>query len=501
MMSVTAIHQRPEDGPTATDGINRRIAASARRALWDDLVVVGAWATAFALVVFAALLLADAAGIVPNTALTRALVAVGLGVAVEAVGVAIVFVGRPRRIVFARAADRILGLQERISTAAELTARGGPKSVVDRALIADAVARQRQVEPRALTPIRFGLAAAIIASAALFVVLAVAVDSGIGETAGQETASVPPARLSQQEEASVGEDLQRIEAILARDAEERDDPFLAAVAREVGDLERQVEAGQIADRAALAEALDQLAGYAAEAYELGGEAAGSPEDLSRLLDTLAQSVRSPSPQPSQPPEIAAAPAAGPSADQSEAQDETTPQDLDDMLAEAEAEQMLEDARQFSPSPNLDGEGANAQQSDYYVAAAAEQARLRAQQMNNPPEELAGGALAGAAANAEGGDSRIAGEGVSELGDAEGENDPFAVVGEMTLEDELDAEGRRITIDVPPEEMDITLDPGDVVAGAWAPLPEEEVTRFSSSPTIRDILSRYFRASAEAEVAE
>ncbi len=472
-------------------GLVEKLREASRRRVADQLLFVGSVALSAALIAFG--LAAIAAAVFGDWQGSGTDIAIAAGIGVLAgLATAALLLRRPKLGDLARSADFHFSLRERVSTAVQIVERGQHQgSPLGLALVSDVRARSGVVDPKRLAPFHWRrmiypvLAAILFAGATAFLPAKDTEQSPV-------IADVQPA-MTETETADLADDLRRVADLLREDAATRDDPFLAAIARDVEQLGAELEAAELPDRQALIEELERIADFTAEAYAGPGAAALSERGLTPLLNTMIQELGQGPPQriaeetqpnngnaaPGDPADPAAAPAANQAA-------------LDDMLAEAEAER-LEDARPDVARPG--GEGAGAVDGGY-VEAAQQALAEAAEREPGTPQDIAGGQLAGAAANADQGGGFLAGEGVQPLNGAEEEVDPFEMIGELILEDELDGDGHRIRIEVPQQAADVDMPTQVVVAGAWQQLPEKEVNRQLLTTGQREAVARYFGLAAE-----
>lgn len=475
--------------------LSGRLRAALSRAFWDRALLAIAIGIAAALVAYATLRAGDR--LVNGIELTTTTIwwsMAAAGVAASVIAVLVLFATRPTTADLARRADLQFVLGERLSTALQLAGQSPRQiSVVGRALMRDADRRAADVNPRALVRFRWDRIVLVLLGALAFASVALTLQPGL-DTLEDENAAAP-ATLSAAEQAETASDLRRIADALTADADTRDDAFINAIAREVEQLGAQVEAGDIPDRELLVAELDRLAELAADAYERADVQAGATQDLSRLLDATRQNVASPDQFM---PEVGNNALLGPENAPPQTEGATPPAEggpLDDMLADTEARQAADEAaRQQTPRAGQPGEGVIG---DYYEAARADAAARANERRAANQQQLEGAQLAGPAQNSNRGEGLIAGQGEQPLEGEIVETSPFETLGELLLEDELDGEGRRIKIDVPPEAEDIRLDAGDIVAGDWQRFEETDVLRSAYPLADRDILARYFRGLAEA----
>lgn len=496
------------EGHAGLDVLPRRLDAAVRRVRADRLLATLTVAAAAGLIAFGFLEFASVSFGLPLDLGGRSAVAAVLGLAVAAVGIAADLFTAPGRVALARRADARLRLDERLSTAVEVAARGDRADApVERALLADAERQAGSVDPRALVTVPFARYALILAAAATFAAISLAPpDPFVGGPAQAVTASF--ATLTGAEAADTAAELRRVATILERDAAARDDPFLEALAREAGRIGEDIEAGRLTDRDAVVAALDRLAGFTAEAYppaavpvpnsfEGNGIVAPPQEaEATQMLRNLARERMAP---PS------AAPEGGRTQEQAAIEPAAdTPADVPPMMG-------LPPPTAETPNPQAPGaEGGDAPTGGAQTPA-ADEGYIKARDMetytdptNYQADRQAGerpedAVLIGPADAANVGQSRFAGAGQQVLeGGAVVEEDPFALGADMLLTGQLDENGRRIRIEVPPEIQAITIAPGEATAMDWARRREVEVLRSGVPFAARDFLARYFRAAAEAE---
>ncbi|MCW5697493.1 MAG: hypothetical protein KIS96_12275 [Bauldia sp.] len=485
--------------PSALPLLSERLIQSTRRATLSGFVLAGAIAVSAACVVYGIAQLAIGFG--ATIAADGLWFAIGAGAAGFVVAAVAVFATRRSSFDLARDADRVFALRERMSTALQVSRGRHGASAVGTALLRDAEAEAAAIDPRRLAPLRPDRVALILAGAIAFLALALVVKAiAYDEPGTAPVATALPAALSTEDQAEVAQQLMRVAALIADDAEERSDPFLQAIAREVAALGQRIESGAVVERSEIVAELDRLANYAGDAYVAAGETIGGAEDLSQLLEAVGLSLE---PQTPRPIEQTAAGADGPAPPPDDVSlPPNLPQQpplnapaLDEMLAEFEAADAASDAARIERGERQLPDGYFG--GDYYAIAAqqAAEAAARRQAEGALPD---GAMLAGAAEEAGAGDSRLAGEGVGALDGEITENDPFAMAGELLLQDEIDGEGRRIRVEVPPQQGEpVVLVPGEIVAGDWRPMAESEVSRAGIPPADRDAVARYFRSIAEA----
>lgn len=427
-----------------------------------------------------------------------------LGLAVLALGTAADVLAWPSRIGIARHADRRLDLGERLSTAIEVASRGADaRAPVARALLADAERRAGPISPRTLIVLpyaRYGLA---ITAAAIFAAISLAPpDRASPSPAGATAAST--ITLNAAEVADTGAELRRVATMMEADAAERDDPFLAALAREALRIGEEIEAGRLTDRDAVVAALDRLAGFAAEAYPTvappdsfdDGFMAEAPAEATQILRNLARERMAPAtamPEGTRSPEQ---PLVEPRAE--------APADIPPIMGLPPTADVPNPEAPGDDGPEETGGARAPGDNEGYIEAEAMETfndptnYRAATTAGERPEDAA---PIGPANNANTGQSQFAGAGQQTLeGRPAAEVDPFALGDDMLLTGQLDQTGRRIRIEMPPEmnALAIAITPGEATAMDWAPRREVEVQRTGVPLAARDLLARYFRAAAEAE---
>ncbi|MCW5715783.1 MAG: hypothetical protein KIT43_14835 [Bauldia sp.] len=425
-----------------------------------------------------------------------------LAVAVFA-GLAVLAIRRsPSLILLARRADRTFGNKERLSTALELRAAGhlGP---VGQALMSDIEARPSSISVRRLVP--FSLPPAAFAAIALLVAALVIVATGLGRPDVAVVTEASATVLDADEREEIAENVRRIAALINADATARNDPFLAAVARELEQVGQAVAADAAMDRGDIAAALERLRSHAAAAYQAAGVAEGAPTDLTRLVEAAIREIQAPAAAAAAPAGDFAPPAGTPSAPQAAGPGETLPEragagEVDLPLGEMLA--ALEEDRQLPPQGfGVAATAAGEVDVPQYDDIAAQGAPAPGQPGQAEVEvELAGMVPAGAAANAGAEEGDAVGGGTRDLEDGTVTEfgDPLAMAGEMLLADAEQGDGRRIRLDAPPDAMALALAAGEATdGGGWVRLVEHEISRPSLPPELRRILQAYFGATVAA----
>jgi len=495
------------EGHAGLDALPRRLDAAVRRVRAGHLLATLTTAVAVALVAFGLLEFATVFFRLDLDLADRCAIALILGLALAAVGTAADIFVWPGRITLARRADARLRLDERLSTAVEVAARGDDGAPVTRALLADAERRAGAIDPRALVTLPLARCGLILAAAAAFAAISLAPPDPLAGGTGRNGVTPSVTTLTAAEAGETGAELRRVATILERDAGARDDRFLEALAREAARIGEAIETGRLTDRDAVVAALDRLAGFTAEAYPAlaGPAAASSFEDpltapdreaeATRMLRNLARErLATPAATPN-----GAAAEGQPMADPAATPPEAAPPATDIPPPTGDAPNSRTPGGEDAPQP-AGGAPAPAPDQRHTGAAAMEivdpMTFQAGSQAGERPEDAA---PLGPADGANTGPSRFAGVGQQTLEGAPApEQDPFALGADMFLTGQLDETGRRIRIEVPPEMQALVIDPGTATAMDWAPRREAEVLRTGVPLAARDLLARYFRAAAEAE---
>ncbi|MGD9738184.1 MAG: hypothetical protein AB7O56_11910 [Bauldia sp.] len=407
--------------------------------------------------------------------------------------------GRPWINSMARAADVRFRLNEMMSTALEVAAerRSG---VVSEALLQSAQARVGSVDADALVPMRAPrIVFAIPVLLALAVWLAISPPPAVFERAFGGTAGGPEIATTElAARAQTAADLHAIAAIVRQDGEERADPTMQAIARQLDDLAAQMEANPALDREAAGAALERLNDLLATAYERAGEAEDNTRNHSRLLQNAFEQFD---------------PARAAAAAQREAATRPPPEQANPEAAGIDAPfeavglrggEVEGAGNAGAPMPglgirpeNLDGAaqgpGNRAEiLSDEYLAYGEDDV-YGPEGPDGPGGPIpAGGEFVAPAAGGEAGD--IAGLGGAALfGDAAAMT-ALEAAGEMMLADRNPGNGRTITLDLPPltQLLGVTAD-GAPAPGAWQAQVEGQVTRTPVPVGDRATVQRYFDA--------
>ncbi len=405
--------------------------------------------------------------------------------------------GKPWLSSMARAADRRFRLDESMSTALEVaSARDTPIGVVPLALLRTAQTRSASIDARSLIPMRLPpLALAVPLVLALAVLLVASPPPPLFErafnAAGIGGASADGFTTVQRDEAVA--DLHAIAAILRQDGEQRANPVVQAIARQLELLAANLETNAALGRDTVATELERLMGLAGEAYAAAGEAAGTRGDLSRLIQAALGAI-----EPTR--RMTAADRIG--TEPPPAQATAGAEGID---APFEAV-VLHDEGGFDPAGNglappgltvnpnqmTAGEGAG----NWAEPGAAPEFEIDdvygVAGPDGPPG--AGGGAGGEIVGAAGGEGDIAGIGGAALF---GAATPIAAVTDgiaMLLADRAGGDGRRIRLNLPPlAELMPVEGANGLDTGGWRNFTEEQVTRAALPAPQRDAIRRYFDA--------
>jgi hypothetical protein len=402
------------------------------------------------------------------------------------------FLRTPDAAVLARKADRVLALQERLSTALEVDNRLPPDAAlgpVPSALLADAEQHAAMIDPHQIVGLHLPRAVwavpGLIAAAILIqLVPPDALTVSRGSIAGAERGQ---AGFAAQQGAEAAANLRRIAELLGKDAQERSDPYLRTIGQTLQRLSADAERPGV-DRRALSGALEQLLAHARQAYGSAADAAREqvPRDVVQQLQTALDDIignrqaRAPAPpeaggrdgvgnvataergqtgRPGQPSERKTATVGTPPPTAVQGPQPT----LDDLL---------KDLDDYDPvDPRVEKERAFADQ----------QRRARAASQS-----------VGAAQDAGQGDGDRAGDGTRLLGNGAAAAAELAPGVEMLLPDQAAANGGRIRIELPPEvALTAVAPPTAGAGGAWHRAREEAIVHAMPGPEDRKVIGRYF----------
>lgn len=184
----------------------------------------------------------------------------------------------PSLLYLARLADRRFALQERISTTLELSgfSKKGIEGEIASALFSDTAHHVEQIEPDKLVPFRLPREAWF---ALVLLVMIVATQVWLPERQLEQAHSTGQLSepLDGDGRSEAAANLRRVSELMSREAEERENAYLQALAQAFNELGERVEAGEL-DRSAFEAELSQLMEHVERVYE--GEA-------SPLADMLA----------------------------------------------------------------------------------------------------------------------------------------------------------------------------------------------------------------------
>jgi hypothetical protein len=406
------------------------------------------------------------------------------------------FLRTPDAAALARKVDRVLALQERLSTALEVDQSLPPDAAlgpVPSALLADAERHAATIDPRQIVGLHLPHAVwavpGLVAVAVLIQLVppeALAVARGSIAGAGRDQAG-----FTGQQGAEAAANLRRIAGLLDKDAQERSDPYLRTIGRTLQRLSADAER---VDRRSLAGALAQLLAHARRAYGQATDAAReqAPRDVVQQLQTALDGItgnrqaRAAAPREADGRDGAGNGAAvergqtGPPAQPSErkiASVGTPPQTAVPGL-QPTLDDLLKDLDDYDPvDPRVEKERAFADQ----------QRRARAASQS-----------VGAAQDAGQGDGDRAGDGTRPLGNGVAAAATELTPGvEMLLPDQLAGNGGRIRIELPPETVRSGVAPPTAgTGGEWQRAREQAITRAMPGPEERKVIGRYFLRPGE-----
>jgi hypothetical protein len=388
----------------------------------------------------------------------------------------------PGVLELARAADRRFGLNERVSTAIELSSSvvpGGAHDELVAAQLADAARHARRIEPRTLVPIPFPRSA----WAFLAVVVLLAGAQFLPATRSTASAAAESQQLAPEVREEIVHDLKRAAELLDLDAERNRDPYVRALAQAFEDLARRAEAGLV-DDVELQQETAQLTEHAERIYGEGVAAARDNREPAPGGSEGGAEVRDEEPGAEVPPgEAAAHRASETRADGSRR--------LSELVGDLEAVEARWQERRGGQRQLTRAEVAEF--GPYVDAAMVEVLRELQRQRQEARQEQRAGQPAGAAQEANEGPGDAAGVGEQPLGSEEG--DELPQVEGRTEDLLLPGEGReggdRIRTELPPEARLAEVADEVRAAGSWEPGREAELRRDLLAPHHRTIVSRYF----------
>lgn len=380
----------------------------------------------------------------------------------------------------ARIADRQFGLNERMSTALELTEQRTAGTVAA-ALMRDAARCESRIQLGALAPLMPGdwrLRWLFVASVALVL-------ASLSQQDRLPNPSAPPGSEAAAPETYNAEHVETLASRIEQDATERQDPYLKAVAQTLRKI--AAEGAQSTSSSSTAQRIEAAIEHAANAYRnetpkwLGGPSGSLREQLRQFAargETPAFAEQ-PSPQAASPqPQTATASsnqtASGVQSSQRSAA--TAPGAAETTMADA-AESSFADG-DYQPSPE-------------------DQARLNRekeialQQRQSSPG--AGQPVGGAQEAGKGGN--MAGEGVQSGQTGEGQSLRRQTTDELALQAGDSSAGRTVRLEILPEvrERSAASDTGGAY-GAWIARKETPTTREAVTFDNLDVTRKYFTPS-------
>ena len=424
--------------------------------------------------------------------------------AVAAFAVMLIAAGaqRPGIDRLARAADRRFGLDERLSTALQLSRQPeSSRGIIGEALLREVAERSGEVDAKRLTPLGMKWQAlAVPALAVLAAILVIwppeprAINAGGGSSV---ILSLPPGALGEDERIGAAAELRAIAAILTQDGEERSNPTLQALGNELNRLGLELEANPNVTRAELGEDLRRLAELANEAYAQAGVAAENPANHAALIDTAVNAIDP------------AVTDGGENLPQAVANEGLEEPPLDAPF-EGVGVEAGAPGNNLVPPPGIDvraedinpaaGGGAPADVRGR-IPDAYEDPYFEPDAVINEvpiPDEVeiigAGEGFGGELAGVGGGGNPLGGEGGVPI-------NPVLTEGEMLLADPDPGNGRTITLNLPPLAELMAVGEDGLEAGAWRAFLEHEVARGAIPAEDLEAVGRYFQAMQAAEAGE
>lgn len=508
-MTATPDLDRPSASAIALDALTARIEAARRHASLHALIRAALWGLCAGLAAFCAARLATHLGFATIEAVPTGF-AIGIAAAIAAA--AVLFLRRPDSLAVARRADAALGTGETFSTALEQVRSRSPAGPLQHLLFSRANSEAPHIAPDLLFPRR-------IPREAFFALILALASLALIALLPAKPAAPPPAApdpvLSAQEQSALATEIETIALSFASDAQDRSDPYLAAVAGELMSVSRELSQGTRSDRAALVSQLDQLRGHAAAGYAEPGPTPAALPDRSSLLDPVIEAARAPAPP--------ASATLNPAARQAERAGEGSLPTPAPRAAEDDAPPPAE-----TPEPTGAGPAAPSQRNpgampepmlstdspclidgdeSCMVEGDTNYLTDRAAPIATTTNAPAGGATPGTGEPPQNGEAMLMGpatqSGLGETTQAgrgtealmgEDPGDALAALGEhLVLSSERRAEdGAQTRIDraPTPEQYEITaLPPADT--SAWRQTPEAPWTQNTLPPSRRDVLTRYF----------
>jgi len=407
---------------------------------------------------------------------------------------------RPGITRLAQAADRRFGLDERLSTALQLSRTPERyRGVIGEALLRDVAQRTSSVDPRRLTPLGFrwqALAVPVLALLAAVLIIwppePVVITPGNGLSVERGLA---PGAMGDEERIGTAAELRAIAAILTQDGEERQNPTLQALGNELNRIGVELEANPNVNRAALAEDLQRVRDLATEAYARAGVTAEDPANHAALLDTAINAAD---------PTLADGGANLPQA----TIDETAENPALDAPFEGVGIEAGRPGNGLAPPPGMD---VRAEDINPAAAPGGAPADVRGP-FGDPDDPYYEGEIGNVtvpmpdeaeiigAGEGFGGDIAGIGAGGNPLDGEGGAINPVATEGEMLLTDTDPGNGRLITLNLPPLEELMAVGVDGLEAGAWRAFLEQAVTRGTIPGVDLEAVGRYFQA-LQAEAGE
>lgn len=430
-----------------------------------------------------------------------------IGAVAMAVGLARVFLTRPSLLELARRAERQEGLHERLSTAMEV-AEQVQESHLQPSVLTEALLRQvsasaeRVVEPQRLVERSLLREAFAVAAPALLILATFALPQIPTNPSDAPVSDETFVSEGSQLRDAATTDLRRTAELVRRRADERDDPYLHAVAEAIGELERLVAS----EAATLDEAereIGKLLDSVARTYGV---------ERPTLPPTFGDRQPSGSTGDSDPDGISSADVSAPLTASPERRGAVTDdsesaraafsallEELGDSAVATREEPPPTGAARNAPSP-LEGQ-ARADITGYDTQEDWQQFRHQMQFLERLGAQA--GQSIGAAQQSSRGDSDRAGEGSQELTDSDepintNDGDQTSMI-EVELPDAVRSSGRSITLELAPEAQRSAVTEDDLATGRrWQQGEEVPVDRQTFSLSHLSVLSRYFLPESESQ---
>jgi len=444
--------------------------------------------------------------------ITTAWIVCGAAAVTLAVLLPLALIRTPTLLSLAKAADERFGLQERLSTALELTAaRSGPQSAVRAALFTDVAREARALDPKVLVPVtipKLGWTMPFLAGGAILLgFLPTPPMPPVAAGAQPALAVYGDRAMSREEQEAVAAQIERVSKLAAERAEEHADPLMQAVARTLESLADRVRSDGSFERGEILSVLQDMAAYAAQEAQTGQ----GQDGISALLEAAARQIA---------PNMVAfgstdARSTGERASVPTARAEGENDSVATPQTTQGAKQVAEQGRQGTKKGLVEDELTKLSSSDAGIESGAsggegtpttassnnysmvERHALRQTQradMVGDFEQSRDGNFSNPMDNPWGGETTRENDSVP--GAAEEASAPdvaFGTNAELMLEAREIGEGRRVRRDTPPVARFTPVEDRASATGnpAWIRQDEVEVSRSYLGPDLRDFVSAYF----------